>query len=395
MKTEHKLIAAVALVVVLGVAVWYARKTERQDAASRTVTAASAELPKLSFTKDDLGQITKVEIKNKDKGEVTLERTAPPKADKKDAAKGDAGAEGEDELDLEGKGKDDQPYGTWKVAKPLDAPANQANVKSLIDNLEKLQIQELITKSPDGYAKYELEGDKAIHVVAYKGADKLLDMTFGKSGSRGQMARIAGVDGVYVVKGFSSFVYGRELKNWRNTDLWKLEDKDAVGVEIDNDHGRFVFSKKDDKWSGELTPRKDGTLEPKPVKWDKFDPKKVEDMLRAYKALRATDFAEKDADTGVDEPVKNGGLLVIKMKDEAASKKLEVGKKQKNDDRYARVAGGDGTVVVLSSWTAKWAVAKASDFEKPEDKKKDDKKTDDKSDVPADDDVGDDDVGLE
>jgi hypothetical protein len=394
MKTEHKLYAAIVALVVLAVAVYLVQKGEKKEAQGHVATAASADLPKLAFSKDDVAKITKLEIKNKDKGDVTLEKVASapkkdepkkdePKDAKKDEPKKDEGAKegGEDSpFDDEGEGgeKDQGPGDVWKVSKPLEAPANSANVKSMLDNLEKLGIQELITKSADGYAKYELDGDKTVHVVAYKGSEKVLDMYFGKSGSRGQMARIAGVEGVYVVKGYSSYLFARELKNWRNTDIWKFEDKNVIGVQIENESGKLSFSKNDDKWSGSFTKRdKDGKVEAKAAKWDKFDESKLKSMLSSYKTLRAADFAEKDADTGLDAPVKNGGLLRILFKDNAPERKLEVGKKQKNDDRFARDPGGDGTVYVLSSWTAKWAVAKPSEFEKPDEKKgdkKDDKK---------------------
>jgi hypothetical protein len=315
---------------------------------------------------------------------------------KKDEAKKDEPSDDDNPLDDEGEegGKDKGSGDVWKVSKPLEAPANPANVKSMLDNLEKFAVAELITKGADGYAKYDLDGDKAVHVVAYKGSDKVLDLYFGKSGSRGQMARIAGVEGVYVIKGYSSYLFARELKNWRNTDIWKFEDKNVIGVEIENENGKLSFSKNDDKWSGSFTKRdKDGKLEAKPGKWDKFDESKLKSMLSSYKTLRATDFAEKDADTGLDAPVKNGGWVRFLFKDNAPEKKLEVGKKQKNDDRFARDPSSDGTTYVLSSWTVKWVVGKPSEFEKPEDKKGD--KKDDKKGLPIPPPSDDEELGVE
>ena len=393
MKTEHKLYAAIVALVVLGAAVYFMQKGEKKQEHEHAATAASADMPKLSFSKDDVAKITKVEVTNKDKGLITLEKvsSAPKKDDAKpkDAKKDDAAKKGPDSdespLDDEGEGggADQRNGDVWKVSKPLEAPANSPSVKSMLDNLEKLEIHELITKSADGYAKYDLDGDKAVHVVAYKGADKVLDMYFGKSGSRGQMARIAGVEGVYVVKGYSSFLFAKELKGWRNTDIWKFEDKNVIGVEIENETGKFSFSKNDDKWSGSFTKRgKEGKLEAKAGKWDKFDESKLKTVLTTFKTLRASDFADKDADAGLDAAAKNGGVVRFLFKDNAPERKLEVGKKQKNDDRFARDPGGDGTVYVLSSWTAKWAVAKASDFEKADEKKGDKDKKDDKKGPP-------------
>jgi hypothetical protein len=80
-------------------------------------------------------------------------------------------------------------------------------------------------------------------VVAYKGADKAVDLYFGKSGSRGQMARIGGKDGVYVVGGYSSYLYTREVKNWRETLDPQVRGCQRHPGRRENKNGAFSFSK--------------------------------------------------------------------------------------------------------------------------------------------------------
>ncbi|MBC7052039.1 hypothetical protein G6O46_23810, partial [Salmonella enterica subsp. enterica serovar Enteritidis] len=72
---------------------------------------------------------------------------------------------------------------------PVVAPANQANVKQLLENMKELKAKEVIAAAPseDQKKEFQFEKDKAVHVVAQKGSDKKLDATFGKSGARGQM----------------------------------------------------------------------------------------------------------------------------------------------------------------------------------------------------------------
>src|SRR5262249_54351234 len=138
----------------------------------------------------------------------------------------------------------------WKVTKPVAFAANQQNVKSLLDNLKELKLKDTIDNGTGQYATYELDDDKAVHTQVYKGADKALDLYFGKSGSRGQMTRIGGKDGVYVASGYSGYMYSREVKDWRDREILKFEDGNVISAEIDNSHGKFSFSKNDDKWSG-------------------------------------------------------------------------------------------------------------------------------------------------
>ena len=131
MKTEYRIYAAVALLVVLGAAVYFTRQSKRKDEAAHSTVAASADLPPIAVPKDDLDKITKVEIKNAEKTDVALEK------------KGD----------------------TWEVVKPVTAKANATNVKSLLDNLKELKVKEVIDRSANTYGQYDLADDLSlIHI---------------------------------------------------------------------------------------------------------------------------------------------------------------------------------------------------------------------------------------
>jgi len=349
MNTEQKIYAGLAILAALGGGLYLTTQNTKHEAQKHSVTAASADLPTISVPKDDADKVTKVELTTVDKDDKTKKT----------------------KVTLEKKGDD------WQVTAPVAAKANGSNVKSLVDNLKDLKVKEVIDRSGGAYDQYELTDDKAVHVVAYKGDAKAVDLYFGKSGSRGQMARVAGKDGVYIAQGYSSYLYTREVKNWRETSILKFEDANAIQVEVTNKNGVFSFSKNGDKWSGSRTLfDKDGKLNEKPEKeWKKFDEGKVKDLLRAYKALSAEDFgdAAKDkAGSGVDDAAKSGGVVHIKLKDNAGDITIKVGKVQKGTSHWAWKDGSD-TLYAISSWSADWATAEATKFEKSDDKK-DDKK---------------------
>jgi Domain of unknown function (DUF4340) len=338
MKTDQKIYVALAILAVFGLALWMSQRSKQKSLSEHSAVAAQADLPTVAPPKDDIEKITRLQIKNADKADVTLEK------------KGDA----------------------WEVVKPISAKANASNVRSLLDNLKELKVKEAIDRTASTYPQYELTDEKAVHVTVFKGEDKALDLFFGKSGSRGQMVRIAGKDGVYVAGGYSSYLYTREVKNWRETAILKFEDANAIQVEVENKNGKFSFSKNDDKWSGTFAERgKDGKLKAAGKKWEKFDDAKVKDMLRAYKALNAEDFGDDKADTGLADAVKEGGIVKIKLKDNAGDHTVKVGKTSKGSSRYAQKEGGEGITYVLSSWSADWAVAEQKKFEKSDDKGKD------------------------
>jgi hypothetical protein len=334
MQTEKKIYIGLVVLLVLGGLLYLQMRKSKQDVVAHTATTvSSASMPAIKLPDDDVDKVTKVAIKAKDKDDVVLEK------------RGDK----------------------WFVTKPVDALASQQNVKSMLDNLKALEVQDSINDTPEApkmYKDYELDDASATHVTAFKGdkgADKAFEAYFGKSGSRGQMARIADKPGIWVVKGYSSFQFTRALKDWREKSVLKFEDKNVVSVAITNEEGEFSFSFNDDTWSGTF----------KKKKIDRFDPDKVKDMLRAFRALNAEDFADdkkdKAEETGLDKPA---GTIVITLKDEAGTHTLTFGKTSTGSSRYAK-KNDDPMVYVMGSWASDWAVAKVEKFQKPDEKDKD------------------------
>jgi hypothetical protein len=320
-KTEQKIYAATGVLVVLLGALFLVQKSAREEAVAHSVTAVSAALPQVKVSADDAEKLTKLEIKNGSKTDVVLEK------------------EGD----------------TWKLTKPVNYAANQQNVKSAIDNLKEIQLKDVLDTGKDQYGTYDLGDDKAVHVEAFKGGDKVVDVYFGKSGSRGQMTRVAEKDGVYIATGYSSYLYSREVKDWRDRELLKFEDTNVVNATVTNENGSFSFSKNGENWTG--------TYKGKPI--PNFDQEKVKDMLRAYRTLSADDFADDKtpADVGLDKPA----VVTFTLKDNGGTLRLNVGKTTSSSGRYAQKEGNP-TTFTISSWAADWAAAAQSKFQKAESK---------------------------
>jgi hypothetical protein len=308
----------VALVVLggLGAAVYVQQK---KDAKIGVEPVAAADLPSVNGSED----LDKFEITNGEKGQVVLEK------------------------------KDDK----WWVTKPVNAMANQSNVKQLIDNFKEIKATEVVASSVTDDMKkgYELDASKAVHVVGYKAGDKKVDDTFGKSGSRGEMMMTEGKSSVYSVSGFAVYMYNREVKAWRDTEIFKFDDATANNVTIDNAHGTFSFTKADDKWTG--------TFKGQPI--ERYDEDKPKSMLTTFKGLNAEDFGDGKgpADTGLDKPEAN---VTVTLKDNAGKFVLHVGKVSSGTSRYAQKDGSD-TVFIIGSGPSDWATAEVSKFQKAAD----------------------------
>lgn len=306
----------VGVVVLAGLAgaVFYKAKEDQKIGTAQTT---NAEVPELKVSDD----VDKISVQNGDKPEVVLEK------------KGDA----------------------WEVVKPVQAKANQEAVKSIIGNLKDLKAKEVIVASADEPAKKEFDftGNKPVHVMAWKGGDKKLDATFGKSGARGQMAMVDGKPGIYAVSGYSSYLYTREVKGFRDTEIFKFDDANVNGLSIENKNGNFSFTKEGDKWAG--------TFKGKPI--ERFDEDRVKDVLRSLKSLSADDFGDgkNPSELGLTEPESK---VTVQLKDGAGKYVLKVGKVSSGTNHWAMKDGSD-TIYSILGYQADWTLADVSKFQKP------------------------------
>lgn len=325
--TEHKLAIAVGVLVALGGALWYQNKKQAEEASTYTAEKRTADLPKLELSEEQTKAIDK----------ITLDK--PP---------GDAGKGVSVTLEKQGD--------KWMVTAPVKAEANQTNVSSLLTNLKQLKITEAIDPRAESHAKFGVSDDKAVHAVFYKGGEKLADLYFGDSGGRGQMTRLGGREGVFAVKGYSSFLYERELKDWRDRTLFKFEEEKVKAVEITNENGTFKFTKEKDKWVAKAK----GAKDPASKDLERFDEAKLKQAIGAFKALNADNFGsdKKPADVGLEKPT---ATITFTLED-GAKKTMHVGSTAEGTSRWAKVEGSD-EIVSIGSWAADFALAKADKFQ--------------------------------
>ncbi|MGO8995921.1 MAG: DUF4340 domain-containing protein [Polyangiaceae bacterium] len=306
--------AIVIGVVVLGALSFLVYRQAKHD--QELGSADHRDLPDVKGTDD----LDKIEITNGDKPTVTLQKT------------GDK----------------------WMVL-PVNALANQSNVKSMLDNIKELKATEVVATKPDDDIKktYNLDPAHVVHFVGYKGSDKKVDDLFGKSGGRGEMMMVSGKDQILGASGFSSYLYTREVGDWRDKEIFKFDDANATSVTITNKNGKFSFTK-GDKWAG--------TFDGKPIPG--FDDTKVADAVRSMKFLSADGFADATKtpdDAGLTAPQ---GVISVALKDGAGTYTLKVGNVSTGTSHFAVKDGGDGTIVTVNSNVSGWALAEPAKFAK-------------------------------
>lgn len=315
-------------VVILGLLGFLVYKQAKKDESMGAPVVTAKDFPTISLSTDD---VDKIDITNGDKGEIVLEKVPDPKGTATDAGAATM----------------------WVLTKPLKARANQETVKDLVANLKELKVDSQINLKLDDEVRKDKQLDDAhgVHVVVYKGADKKLDELFGKSGPAGELVIVTGSpDKVWAAKGYSSYLYTKEAKDWRDKTIFKFDDANASQVTVTNAHGTLSFTK-GDKWVG--------TFDKRPIA--RFDEEKVKDMLRAYKGLTADDFGDGKslADTGLDKPE---ATVTIELKDGAGKYELLVGKTATGTNRWAK-RSDDDAIYQISNYSAEWATSDQSKYQ--------------------------------
>jgi hypothetical protein len=305
-------------VILLGVLAFLVYKQNQHNDAIGKPTAAAVDLPTINASDD----IDKIDITNGDKGEIVLEK------------QGD----------------------TWMITKPIVARANQQSAKDAVSNIKDWKVKSAVNLNLDDNVRKDkqLDAAHAVHIVAFKGADTKADVTWGKYASDGTLVQVAGKpDLVFAASGYSSYLFTKEAKDWRDKEIFKFDDTNVANVQLTNKSGVFSFTK-GDKWAA--------TLKGNAIKG--FDEQKIKDLLRDVKALSAEDFGDgkTDADTGLATPL---ATLTINLKDGAGTYTIAVGAVAKGDSHYARRIAPDDpdhVVFVIGKAASDWALGEPSKF---------------------------------
>lgn len=333
LSSDKKLYIALGVLAVLGSALYVQNQGRKEEARAHTYEGRNADLPRLELSEEQAEKITKIVIEQPAESEET------------------EGVASRHVLVKEGD--------TWSLSEPVQAAANQTNVDSLLKNLPKLGIQERISREPSSYEQYDLTDEKAVRVQAFEGEKQVLDLRLGKSGGRGQTVRLAEVEGVYSLSGYSSYLYTRDTKSWRDLRVLQFEEEKATRIDIENEKGSFAFKKEGEQWKAEWKKGKS----PVATSIKDFDSGRVVELLRAYKGLNAADFP-------TDKTLESAGLekpqarLIITL-ESGEKHELLLGGTAEGSSRFARKADSE-QIFTLSSWAADWALADDSKFKKQE-----------------------------
>jgi hypothetical protein len=230
--------------------------------------------------------------------------------------------------------------------------ADAAAVDKLLEIVTGLKAETIVSKNPKNFDQYEVTDQKGLDVrLADSDNRSLASLYVGKSGPDifSTYVRVKDSDKVVLVGSILKTAFEKELKDWRDKTIFKLNKDDIIEYKVDGD--MKLHLKKDEKQSWQV-------LAP-----ESFEAKKdaADDIMRKLAGLKAVDFAEGPLkEFQLDRPART---ITASLKD-GATATLLVGKEKNTFQHFVKPQDKEA-IFVLENYNLE-SLCPALDKLKPE-----------------------------
>lgn len=254
--------------------------------------------------------------------------------------------------------------GTWRLAAPIEAPAAQTSVDTMLDKLADLEVRGIASRNPQFHERLEVDEQHGVHVIARAGSNEVINFWIGAFRSGSTMVRLDGQEPVLMVRGSIKFAFNKPARDFRDRAIFDLEANDVREATFTNANGTFRFRKNGENWEQVLEAPPGAAA---PVRIERFAPAKVGTIISSLARLRASDFAADDVtveSAGLGESAPRV-VLVSGEGESAQTFTLRVGNEVQEGSRYVQREGND-TIFVVSRFMAERLTPNAEAFQESE-----------------------------
>ena len=286
------LLVAVALLGILGGAVWWSSKTKKDEAST-----PATESPKILSLKEE--DLQKIEL-HRGGGETTI------------LERGDGG--------------------DWKITAPVAYAVDKDAVSSLVSALAKLEADKLVEEKVADFAPYGLK-DPSFYVLLHTKNGKLSTIVVGDDTPTGGgfFARLAGDSRLYTIAGFTKTNIDKKAADLRDKRLLTVDQSKLARVEISARSGAIEFGKNNqNEWQ---------ILKPQPARADGWQ---VEELLgRLRDAKLDSNLSEDEQKKNISSFPSAAPVATVRLTDAAGAQTLEV-RKAKDGKYLAKSSAVEG-----------------------------------------------------
>jgi hypothetical protein len=225
----------------------------------------------------------------------------------------------------------------WQMTAPLKARADFTSVDSIVSRLHTLQMKSLVAPEAATLEGYGL--DKPATTIRLGSGSSQAALLIGKDAGEGAVyAKDQSRPAVFTIDASIVTDATKDASEFRQKDLFDARAFNTNRVDIVRGNETIAFEKS-------TTKDKDGKEE---NKWKQVSPSardvdqtKVDNLVSAITAARATAFAESTAKTGLDKPE-----LSVTIKFDEGKREEKVALARSGSDGYAARTGEPGAAKV-------------------------------------------------
>ena len=252
----------------------------------------------------------------------------------------------------------------WRLREP-DAPASTSAINTALDKISSLDLAGQAASRAEHHERLEVDEAHGLRVIARSGSETLIDLWLGGYRSGNTLVRLEGHDEVLMVRGSIKFAFNKRVRDWRERAIVQLTAGDVHEIQFTNTNGDWTFTKNEETWTQQLPEAPEGEEpaegEAPAGAIENFDAGRVRTAVASLARLRAADFAEPGADTGLDS-----GYAIVRMVagegDDETTTVLHIGGEADEGQRYVQVVGNE-TVFLVSRFMADRLVPDVESFQ--------------------------------
>jgi hypothetical protein len=220
----------------------------------------------------------------------------------------------------------------WRLAAPLQAPADKSEVDALLSSLETLEMQEVLGETPGDLAPFGLAAPKTTVSVRVQGATEPLTLLVGEKTPDGGAlyAKRAEQARVFTIPSYLEGTFGKKAADLRDRSLLHVKRDDVKSLAVAGPQGSYALAR-DERGEWAFT----RPLQTRAGRWS------VDGLLGTLEGLRFDSVAAEQATDvkrfGLAPPARTVTLTLA----DGSTKTLEIGARAPEGDNkhYARAAG--------------------------------------------------------
>jgi hypothetical protein len=227
----------------------------------------------------------------------------------------------------------------WRLAAPLQAPADKSEVDALVSSLESLQMEEVVAEAPGDLGQFGLAQPRTSVGVRVQGASEPEKLLVGEKTPDGGAlyAKRAAQARVFTIPSYLESTFAKKPADLRDRDVLHVKRDAVKTVAVSGPQGAYALAR-DERGEWAFT----APFATRAGRWS------VDGLLGTLESLRFDSVAAEEAADlkkyGLAPPARTVTLAL----NEGGAKTLEIGGKVAGEENkyYAREAGGRLVAVI-------------------------------------------------